>query len=168
MTQITLSGEPINTVGVLPALGTKAPAFELVDKDLNPRKSSDWSGKKIVLNIFPSIDTGICATSVRRFNQLADELPDTVVLCVSKDLPFALGRFCGTEGIDNAITTSAFRSSFGEDYGVTIADGPMRGLLSRAVVVIDQDGNVAYAQQVPEIKTEPDYDAAEETLKALS
>lgn len=167
MTQITLGGEAINTVGSIPAVGTPAPAFELVDKDLNVVTSEDFAGKKVVLNIFPSVDTGVCAMSVRQFNQLADELPDTTVICVSKDLPFALARFCGTEAIDNAIATSAFRSSFGDDYELTIADSPMRGLLSRAVVIIDRDGNVAYAQQVPEIKTEPDYEAAKEAVEAL-
>lgn len=157
MAKITLGGEPTNTIGDLPAVGSKAPEFVLVGKDLGEVTSADFEGKNVVLNIYPSIDTGVCSMSVRKFNQLVADLPNTVVVCVSKDLPFALDRFCGAEGIDDAVTTSAFRSSFGEDYGVTIADGPMRGLLSRAVVVIDPQGNVVYTEQVPEIKTEPDY-----------
>lgn len=167
MAQITLGGAPTTTVGYLPEVGTTAPAFQTVDKDLGEVSLADYAGKKVVLNIFPSIDTGVCSTSVRKFNQIVADQPNTVVVCVSKDLPFALERFCGTEGIDNAIATSAFRSSFGEDYEVTIADGPMRGLLSRAVVVIDPDGTVTYTEQVPEIKTEPDYEAAVAAVEAI-
>ncbi|WEV65431.1 MULTISPECIES: thiol peroxidase [unclassified Bifidobacterium] len=167
MAQITLGGVATNTVGNLPAVGSAAPAFTLADGDLNDFDSSKFAGKKVVINIFPSVDTDVCSMSVRKFNQMADELEDTVVVCVSKDLPFAQGRFCGAEGIKNVVTGSAFRSSFGEDYGVTIADGGMKGLLSRAVVVVDRDGKVAYTQQVPEIGTEPDYDAARKAVEAL-
>ncbi len=160
MAQITLAGDPVNTIGELPAIGDTAPDFVLVEKDLSEVKKSELPAGRVILNIFPSVDTGVCAASVRRFNQLASELDNTTVVCVSKDLPFAFERFCGAEGIDGVITASAFRSSFGEDYGVTQADGPMAGFLSRAVVVIDSDGKVIYTEQVPEIKQEPDYDAA--------
>jgi thiol peroxidase len=159
MAQITLRGNPINTVGELPAVGSKAPAFSLTGTDLSPVSSEGFSGKSVLLNIFPSVDTPVCATSVRKFNERAAETGATVVN-VSKDLPFAQKRFCGAEGIENVTTASAFRDSFGEDYGITIADGPMAGLLGRSVVVIGADGNVAYAQLVPEIAEEPDYDAA--------
>lgn len=160
MASITLTSQPISTVGELPAVGTPAPAVELVGSDLSTITLDDFAGKRIVLNIFPSLDTGICAMSIRKFNELAAGLDNTVVLAISKDLPFAAGRFCAAEGIDNVITASAFRSSFGEDYGVTIADGSMAGLLARSVVVIDTDRTISYTQLVPEIKTEPDYDAA--------
>ncbi len=149
----------MNTVGDLPAVGSKAPAYELVGDGLSAVTSSDASGRT-VLNIFPSIDTGVCAASVRKFNELAAGLEGTTVLNVSKDLPFAQGRFCGAEGIENVSVGSAFRSSFGEDYGVTLADGPMAGLLARAVIVLDADGTVIYQQLVPELTTEPDYDSA--------
>lgn len=157
MTTITLGGEPVNTSGELPAVGTIAPSFDLVAADLSPVSSKDFEGKRIVLNIFPSVDTGVCATSVRQFNELASGLENTVVVCVSHDLPFALDRFCGAEGIKNVVTASAFRSTFGKDFGVLQVDGPLAGLLSRAVVVIAQDGEVIYTEQVPEIKQEPDY-----------
>lgn len=160
MTQILLGGEPINTVGELPEIGSQAPEFTLVAEDLSEVESSELPEGRVILNIFPSVDTAVCAMSVRRFNQLAAGLDDTTVVCVSKDLPFAFERFCGAEGIDGVITASAFRSSFGEDYGVTQADGPLAGLLSRAIVVVDRDGSVLYTEQVPEIKQEPDYDAA--------
>ena len=168
MAKITLGGEATNTIGDLPSVGSQAPEFVLVTNDLGEVTSTDFEGKNVVLNIFPSIDTGVCSTSVRKFNQIVADLPNTVVVCVSKDLPFALDRFCGAEGIENAITTSAFRSTFGEDYEVTIADGPMRGLLSRAVVVADPSGNVVYTEQVPEIKTEPDYQATVAAVEAIS
>ena len=159
MAQITLRGNAINTVGELPAVGSPAPGFKLAGADLGAVSSEQFSGKAVLLNIFPSVDTPVCATSVRTFNERA--AGDGVsVVCVSKDLPFAQKRFCGAEGIENVTTASAFRDSFGEDYGVTIADGPMAGLLARAVVVIDADGNVAYTELVPEIAQEPDYDAA--------
>jgi thioredoxin-dependent peroxiredoxin len=159
MAQITLRGNAINTVGELPAVGSSAPSFALTGADLSPVSSDQFSGKPVLLNIFPSVDTPVCATSVRTFSQRVGGSGVSVV-CVSKDLPFAQKRFCGAEGIENVSAASAFRDSFGEDYGVTIADGPMAGLLARAVVVIGADGNVAYAELVPEIAQEPDYDAA--------
>ncbi|OBH56934.1 thiol peroxidase [Mycobacterium sp. E2479] len=159
MAQITLRGNPINTVGELPAVGSKAPAFSLTGGDLAAVSSEQFSGKPLVLNIFPSIDTPVCAASVRTFNERA-AASGASVLCVSKDLPFAQARFCGAEGIENVKSASAFRDNFGDDYGVTIADGPMAGLLARAIVVIGTDGNVAYTELVPEIAQEPNYDAA--------
>ncbi|WEV68983.1 thiol peroxidase [Bifidobacterium sp. ESL0775] len=167
MAQITLGGAPTRTVGNLPAVGSKAPAFSLADGDLNDFGLDKFAGHKVILNIFPSLDTDVCSMSVRKFNTMAQDLDNVTVICISKDLPFAQARFCGAEGIKNVVTGSAFRSSFGEDYGVTIADGGMRGLLSRAVVVVDADGNVAYTQQVPEIHDEPDYDAARKAVEAL-
>ena len=159
MAQITLLGNPINTVGDLPAVGSSAPAFALTGTDLGIVSLAQFNGKPVLLNIFPSVDTPVCASSVRKFNEQASARGLTV-LCVSKDLPFALSRFCGAEGIENVVSASAFRDSFGEDYGVTITDGPMAGLLGRAVVVIGADGKVAYTELVPEIAQEPDYDAA--------
>ena len=159
MAQITLRGNPINTVGELPSVGSRAPAFSLTGADMGAVSNEQFSGKPVVLNIFPSVDTPVCATSVRTFNERVAGGGVTVVN-VSKDLPFAQTRFCGAEGIENVTTASAFRDSFGEDYGVSIADGPMAGLLARAVVVIGADGNVAYTELVPEIAHEPNYDAA--------
>ncbi|MGV0810101.1 thiol peroxidase [Mycolicibacterium setense] len=164
MAQITLKGNPINTVGDLPAVGSAAPSFSLTGTDLGAVTSEQYNGKAVLLNIFPSIDTGICAASVRAFNERAAASGATV-LCVSKDLPFAQARFCGAEGIENVTTASAFRDSFGEDYGITLADGPMAGLLGRAVVVVGADGKVAYTELVPEIVQEPNYDAALAALK---
>jgi thioredoxin-dependent peroxiredoxin len=158
MAQITLRGNPINTVGELPAVGAPAPGFTLTGTDLGAVSSEQFRDKPLLLNIFPS-DTPVCATSVRTFNERA-AASGLSVLCVSKDLPFVQKRFCGAEGIENVMTASAFRDSFGEDYGITIADGPMAGLLGRAVVVIGADGNVVYVELVPEIATEPNYDAA--------
>lgn len=160
MAQITLDGNPINTVGDLPAVGSAAPAFTLVDAELGEITLEEFRGKKVVLNIFPSLDTGVCANSVREFNKRAAALEGTQVVNVSMDLPFAQGRFCAAEGIDDVATGSAFRSSFGEDYGVRIADGPLAGVLSRAVVVIDENGVVTYTEQVPEIKQDPNVDGA--------
>ncbi|MCB2217557.1 MAG: thiol peroxidase [Desulfobulbaceae bacterium] len=161
MATISLRGATIETVGTLPVNDSKAPAFALVKTDLSECRLDDFSGKTVVLNIFPSIDTPTCAASVRRFNEEAAKRDNTVVLCVSADLPFAHKRFCETEGIDNVEAVSTFRSpEFGKDYGVTIATGPIRGLLSRAVLVIDGSGKVVYGEQVPEIGQEPDYDAA--------
>ncbi len=160
MTQIALGGDPVNTIGELPAVGSVAPDFTLVTQDLSEVNLDSLPEGRVVLNIFPSVDTGVCAMSVRQFNKLAADLADTTVVCVSKDLPFAFDRFCGAEGIDNVVTASAFRSTFGEDYGVIQVDGPLAGLMSRAVVVIDRDGKVIYTEQVPEIKQEPDYEAA--------
>jgi len=165
MAQITFKGTPINTSGELPAKGKPAPDFTLVKQDLSETSLSDYKGKRLILNIFPSIDTGVCAMSVRTFNEKASALKNTVVLCVSMDLPFAQARFCGAEGIKNVVTASAFRSPFGDHYGVIIVDGPLTGLFSRAVVVIDEAGTVIYTQQVPEIAQEPDYTAALAALK---
>ena len=160
MATVTLQGNPLETVGELPAVGSKAPAFELVKTDLSTVSLSDLAGKNVVLNIFPSIDTGTCAMSVRKFNEKAASMADTAVICVSADLPFAAGRYCGAEGIENVATGSTFRSDFGNDYGVAFSTGPLTGLLSRSVVVINKEGNVVYTQQVAETADEPDYDAA--------
>ncbi len=161
MAAITLHGNPCNTSGELPARGQDAPGFTLTATDLAERGSAEFAGKNVVLNIFPSVDTAVCATATRQFNEKAAGLEDTVVLCVSMDLPFALGRFCGAEGLENVTPLSAFRNqAFGKDYGVAIVDGPLAGLLARAVVVIDKDGKVAYTELVPEIAQEPNYDAA--------
>jgi thiol peroxidase len=161
MARITLKGNPVNTSGNLPEKGKKAPGFTLVKSDLGNMSLSDHKGKKVILNIFPSLDTSVCATSVRTFNKLAAGKQDTVVLAISKDLPFAHGRFCSTEGITNVITLSGFRDTkFGSSYGLEIIDGAMAGLYSRCVVVVDEAGNVKYTQQVPEITQEPDYEAA--------
>ena len=160
MATVTLQGNPVETIGSLPSNGTKAPEFSLVKPDLSELKLADLNGKRVVLNIFPSIDTGTCAASVRAFNQKAAALDNTLVLCVSMDLPFANGRFCGAEGIDKVQALSGFRSTFGQDYGVTFANGPLVGLYSRCVVVVGEDGNICYTQQVSEIVDEPDYDAA--------
>ncbi|MBU2697023.1 MULTISPECIES: thiol peroxidase [Pimelobacter] len=163
MATTALGGNPVQTVGDLPAVGTSAPTFELAGADFSAIALPE--GQRAVLNIFPSIDTGVCAASVRKFNELAAGLDNTTVINVSQDLPPALGRFCGAEGIDNVQTASGFRSSFGEDYGVKMADGKLAGLFARSVVVVDADGTVLHSELVPEIATEPDYDAA---IAALS
>lgn len=160
MATVTLQGNKMSTVGELPANGSQAPEFTLVKPDLSDVSLSELKGKNVVLNIFPSIDTGTCAASVRAFNEKATQLENTVVVCVSADLPFAAARFCGAEGIENVVTGSSFRSSFGNDYGVTFTDGPLAGLLSRSVVVINASGEVVYTQQVAETADEPDYEAA--------
>jgi thioredoxin-dependent peroxiredoxin len=161
MAKITLKGNPVNTSGNLPGKGTHAPEFNLVKSDLGTLSLSELKGKKIILNIFPSLDTSVCATSVRKFNQLAAGKANAVVLGISKDLPFAHGRFCSTEGITNVVTLSGFRdSSFGKSYGVDIIDGPLAGLYARSVVVVDEKGSIIYTQLVPETTEEPDYDAA--------
>lgn len=165
MATITLEGNEIHTIGELPAVGSEAPTFTLTNAELGESSLSDYTGKNVILNIFPSIDTGVCAESTRRFNAAAASMDNTVVLCISADLPFALSRFCGAEGLSNVITLSTFRSpAFSEDYGVRITDGPIAGLNARAVVVIDADGQVKYTEQVPEIAQEPDYDAALNSL----
>lgn len=148
----------MHTIGDLPKVGTEAPAFSLVAKDLAMVTLHDYKGHRLVLNIFPSLDTDVCAASVRRFNKMAADLPNTSVLCVSKDLPFAAARFCVANGIDNVATASAFRSSFGKDYGVELVDGPLHGLLARALVLIDEDGKVMATSLCQEITEEPDYD----------
>lgn len=163
MATTAIKGNPVNTVGKLPAVGQQAPSYQLVGPDLSDLTPRDVTGRT-VLNIFPSIDTGVCAASVRQFNELAKDLENTTVVNVSNDLPFAQARFCGAEGIDNAKTGSAFRSSFGNDYGVRMTDGPMEGLLARSVVVIDDSGKVVHTELVPEITQEPDYDAARNAL----
>lgn len=162
--ETALHGETVHTVGELPRVGEPVPGFELTGSDLSPVALSDFAGQRVVLNIFPSLDTGTCAASVRRFNELAAELENTAVICVSKDLPFAQARFCGAEGIENVTVASDFRSSFGQDYGVELADSPMQGLLARTVVIIDPEGSVEYIQLVGEITEEPDYDAVLEVL----
>jgi len=160
MASITLKGNPINTVGNLPEVGATAPDFNLTKTDLSDFSLSEFSGKTVILNIFPSLDTPTCAASVRKFNVEASKLDNTVVVCASVDLPFAHKRFCTTEGIENVVSASELRArAFGEDYGVRIADGPLAGVFSRAVVVIDGSGKVKYTQQVPEIVDEPDYSA---------
>ncbi|MDQ5769522.1 thiol peroxidase [Thiothrix subterranea] len=160
MATITLQGNPLETCGELPAVGSAAPAFTLTKTDLSDVTLQDFAGKTVILNIYPSVDTGVCAASTRKFNELASGKADVAVLCVSADLPFAHSRFCGAEGLDNVVSLSDFRNKdFGNAYGVTITTGVLAGLLSRAIVVI-KDGNVAYTEQVPEIAQEPDYDAA--------
>lgn len=166
MAQVTLKGNPIETVGNLPAVGESAPGFVLVKQDLSELTLDSLKGSRVVVNIFPSVDTGTCATSVRKFNEKAAALDNTQVVCVSQDLPFALGRFCSAEGIASVTTASAFRSpEFGESYGVRFSTGPLKGLLSRSVVVIDENGKVLYTEQVSETVNEPDYEAAIAALK---
>lgn len=165
MANITLQGNEIHTSGNLPELGSAAKNFTLVAEDLSEKTLSDFAGKKVVLNIFPSIDTGVCAASARKFNEEASALENTLVVNVSKDLPFALGRFCASEGLKNVMNLSDYRGNFGETYGLTIADSPLKGLLSRAVVVLDENGTVKYTEQVPEIAQEPNYAAALEAVK---
>jgi thiol peroxidase len=167
MAKITFKGNAAHTAGTLPAVGSAAPDFKLTKSDLSDASLKDYLGKKVVLNIFPSLDTPVCAASVRRFNAEASKLDNTVVLCISRDLPFAQGRFCAAEGLNNVITASEYKdSSFNEAYGVRIQDGPLAGLLSRAVVVVDESGKVKYTEQVPEIVHEPDYAKALAALKA--
>lgn len=168
MTTTKFKGSPVRLEGEFIRIGAEAPDFELVKTDLSTLRLRDLRGKRVVLNIFPSLDTGVCATSVRKFNKLAASLPGTVVVAVSKDLPFAHARFCTTEGIDNLVPASDFRDAgFAQAFGVKMADGPLAGLLARAVVVVDPSGKVAYAQLVPEITDEPDYQAAADAVKAL-
>lgn len=164
-TTITLKGNEVHTIGTLPSVGTTVKDFALVDSGLAVKTLETFAGKKKVFNIFPSIDTPTCAASSRKFNEEAAKLDNTVVINVSKDLPFALGRFCAAEGLNNVETLSDFRSSFGDDYEVTITDSPMKGLLSRAVIVTDENNKVIYTEQVPEIANEPNYDAALAALK---
>lgn len=166
MAKVSLLGNAMNTIGTLPAKGSIAPDFEATKGDLSTLKLSDLRGKRVVLNIFPSLDTATCAASVRHFNADASKMDNTVVLCISEDLPFAQGRFCTTEGLKNVVPVSLFRSpEFGKAYGTVIVDGPMRGLQSRAVVVVDEEGKVVYTQQVEKIEDEPNYKSALEALK---
>ena len=162
MATTALGGNPCHTVGELPEVGSTAPAFTLLGSDFSEVTLA--GGTRTVLNIFPSVDTGVCAASVKKFNELAASLADTTVVCVSNDLPFAQARFCGAEGIDGVTAASAFKSSFGDDYGVRLTDGKFEGLLARSVVVVDADGSVVHSQLVPEIGTEPDYDAVVSVL----
>jgi thiol peroxidase len=160
MAKVTLQGNEFDTVGSLPSEGSQAPDFTLVGADLKEIHLSDFAGKRLVLNIFPSVDTPVCAQSVRHFNQALANLDNTEVLCVSADLPFAQSRFCGAEDLTKVATASSFRSTFGHDYGVACDNGPLQGLLSRAVVVVNEHGAVTYTEQVGEIAAEPDYDQA--------
>lgn len=166
MAQVTFKGNPVPLQGTLPAAGSDAPDATLVQPDLSELTFSSLKGQTVILNIFPSLDTPVCAASVRTFNEKAAAMNNTTVVCVSKDLPFAQARFCGAEGLDRVLPVSAFRNdSFGSDYGVAIADGPLAGLFARAVVVVGPDGNVVYSQLCPEIAEEPDYDAVLAALK---
>jgi thiol peroxidase len=166
MATITFKGSPVETIGALPAVNTKAPDFSLAKTDLSDVSMNDFTGKQLILNIFPSIDTPVCAASARRFNEEAGKLDNTLVLCISADLPFAHNRFCELEGLKDVIPLSVFRSpGFGKDYGVTITTGPLAGLMSRAVVILDKSGTVTYTQQVPDIAEEPDYDAVLEAAR---
>ena len=156
MSTVTLGGNPVNTNAALPAIGSAAPQFQLVGNDLSEISLQDFKGQRVILNIFPSIDTPTCATSVRTFNKMANDLTNTKVLCISKDLPFAQKRFCGSEGLENVVNLSDFRDgSFGTDYGVTLIDSVLKGLHARAIVVIDETGKVAYSELVSEIANEP-------------
>lgn len=161
MASITLGGNPIHTSGTLPQIGSKAVDFSLLKTDLSSATLADFSGKKLVLNIFPSVDTGTCAQSVRTFNESAGKLDNTTVLCISRDLPFAQKRFCGAEGLENVVNLSDFKSGeFGKNYGLEMIDGPLAGLHSRVVIVLDENGTILHAEQVSEIADEPDYEAA--------
>ncbi|WP_046744601.1 thiol peroxidase [Kordia zhangzhouensis] len=165
MATVTLHGTAFKTTGNLPNIGEKAPDFTLTTTDLNTKKLSDYKGSKVIMNIFPSIDTGVCATSVRTFNEEASELDNTKVLCISRDLPFAQSRFCAAEGLKNVETLSDFKDgSFGNTYGVAMTEGPMETLHSRAIVVLDENGTVTYTEHITEIAEEPNYKAALEAL----
>lgn len=165
MANIKLHGNEVHTVSNLPGVGTNLHEFHLVNQELKVKSLADYQGKKKVLNIFPSIDTPVCANSTRKFNEVASSLDNTVVLTVSRDLPFALSRFCAAEGLDQIETLSDFRGDFGENYGVTMIDSPLEGLLSRAVIVTDENNKIIYTEQVSEITEEPNYDAALNALK---
>lgn len=165
MADITFKGNPIHSIGSLPEVGSMIKDFALVNDKLEEKNRADYEGKNKIFNIFPSIDTGICAASARKFNEEAGTLENTVVINVSKDLPFALGRFCAAEGLDHVESLSDFRGTFGDDYGVTLVDSPMQGLLSRAVIVADETGKVIYTEQIPEIAQEPHYENALNALK---
>lgn len=166
MGTINFKGNPISTIGDLPKVGAQAPVFTLTKGDLSDVSLQDLKGKRVLLSIFPSVDTPVCAASVRRFNEEAGKLKNVVVVCVSKDLPFAQSRFCGASGVEGVLTASDFRhGNFGQAYGVTMTSGPLTGLFSRAVVVIDESGKVLYSEHVPEIAQEPNYEAALKVLK---
>lgn len=166
MANVTLGGTPVETIGNLPAVGSKAPSFMLTGTDLTDKSNSDFDGSRLVLNIFPSVDTGTCAQSIRTFNEKASQLENTKVLCISKDLPFAMARFCGAEGIENVESFSDYKTGkFGDDYGLTFTKGAFETLLSRCIVVIEADGTILHTEQVAEIADEPNYNAALDTLK---
>lgn len=165
MTTIKFKGGDVHTVGKLPGVGTQAPDFTLTAVDLSEKSLSDFKGKNVILNIFPSVNTGVCAASVRNFNKDAAGLDNTVVLCISKDLPFAQSQFCGAEGIQNVVMLSDFRTDFGHQYGVQLADGALKGLLSRAVVAVNPEGKIVYEEQVSDIGHEPNYEAALAAVK---
>jgi thiol peroxidase len=166
MAQVTLGGNPFKMSGDLPAVGSKAPDFKLTNTDLGDVSLKDYSGKKVILNIFPSLDTPVCAASVRRFNAEANKLDNTAVLCISADLPFAMKRFCGSEGLEKVVALSAMRNrDFGKDYGVGLVEGPLAGVFARAIVILDENGKVTYTQLAPEIKEEPNYDEALAAVK---
>lgn len=160
MAKFTIRGNEAQTTGELPAVGKPAPDFKLIAQDLSEKSLADFKGKKKILNIFPSVDTSVCAASVRKFYQMMEKHPETPVLNISMDLPFAQGRFCGTEGLNNVITLSAFRSTFPKDYGVMIAEGPLKGICSRAVIIVDENDKVIYSQLAPELSQEPNYESA--------
>lgn len=161
MSTVTLGGNPVNTNATLPAVGSAAPQFQLVGNDLSDVSLQDFKGQRVILNIFPSIDTATCATSVRTFNKIANDLENTKVLCISRDLPFAQKRFCGSEGLENVVNLSDFRDgSFGNDYGLTLTDSALKGLHARAIVVVDENGVVSHTELVSEIANEPNYEAA--------
>ena len=165
MATVTLGGNPVNTNGTLPAVGSVAPQFQLVANDLSEVSLESFKGQRVILNIFPSIDTATCATSVRTFNKMANDLENTKILCISRDLPFAQKRFCGSEGLENVVNLSDFRNgTFGNDYGLTLIDSALKGLHSRAIVVLDENGVVKHSELVSEIANEPNYENA---LKAL-
>jgi thiol peroxidase len=166
MATVTLKGNPINTKGNLPSVGSKAPNFELSKDNLSDVTLDDYKGSRVIMNIFHSIDTGTCAASVRQFNKKASDLENVKILCISKDLPFAMSRFCGAEGIENVETLSDFRNgNFGDNYNLTYIDGPIRGLLARSIIVLDENGKILYTEQVQKVAEEPNYQAALEALK---
>ena len=166
MATVTLGGDTVHTSGTLPSIGSSAPDFKLTATDLSSKSLSDYAGHNLVLNVFPSVDTGTCAQSIREFNKVASNLDNTKVLCISRDLPFAMARFCGAEGLDNVISLSDFRDgNFGTSYGLDFTDGAFEALLSRCVIVVDAEGKVIHTEQVSEIADEPNYKAALEALK---
>ncbi|WP_400078487.1 thiol peroxidase [Winogradskyella sp. R77965] len=165
MAKVTLGGTPVETIGNLPSVGSKAPDFELTATDLSSKSNADYNGSRLVLNIFPSVDTGTCAQSIRTFNEKASQLKNTKVLCISKDLPFAMARFCGAEGIENVESLSDYKTGkFGDDYGLTFKTGAFETLLSRCIVVINTDGTILHTEQVSEIADEPNYESALSSL----
>jgi len=168
MTKITLGGNPVETIGELPSVGTSAPDFELVAIDLSTKTLSDFNYTNLVLNIFPSVDTGVCSASVRSFNKIASEIEEAKILCISRDLPFRQDQFCAAEGLENVIMLSDFKNgTFGKTYGLLMTNGIFDGLLSRCIIIINTEGKIVYTQQVPEIGQEPNYVEALEALKTI-